>query len=101
MITTRTPRERAYLVGIMLPGTSDATLRDQMEELADLARPAGTEVDGSAMQRRTGVEPAHFIGLGREGGPRDGIRERSDSSPDDQQQRDHSERHSVEPRRRS
>jgi len=65
MITTRTPRERAYLVGIMLPGTSDATLRDQMEELADLARTAGTEVVGSDVQRRSEVDPAHFIGMGK------------------------------------
>src|SRR3989440_12785319 len=65
MITARTPRERAYLVGIMLPGTSDATLRDQMEELADLARTAGTEVVGSDVQRRSEVDPAHFIGMGK------------------------------------
>src|SRR5436309_6363216 len=65
MITTRTPRERAYLVGIMLPGTSDATLRDQMEELADLARTAGAEVVGSDVQRRSEVDPAHFIGMGK------------------------------------
>ena len=58
MITTKTPRERAYLVGIMLPGTSDTTLRDQMEELADLARTAGTEVVGSEVQRRSEVDHA-------------------------------------------
>ncbi|HEY6118138.1 MAG TPA: GTPase HflX [Candidatus Dormibacteraeota bacterium] len=65
MITTRTPRERAFLVGILLPGTSDETLREQMVELADLARTAGAEVVGSDVQRRSEVDPAHFIGMGK------------------------------------
>src|SRR6266571_4850369 len=65
MITTRSPRERAYLVGILLPGTREAALRDQMAELNDLARTAGAEVVGSDVQRRSEVDPAHFIGMGK------------------------------------
>ena len=65
MITTRAPRERAFLVGILLPGTTPETVRDQMTELADLARTAGTEVVGSDVQRRSEVDPAHFIGMGK------------------------------------
>ncbi|MGA8922493.1 MAG: GTPase HflX, partial [Candidatus Dormiibacterota bacterium] len=65
MITTRTPRERAYLVGVMLPGSTPETVRDQMAELADLARTAGAEVVGSDVQRRTEVDSAHFIGMGK------------------------------------
>ena len=36
-----------------------------MEELADLARTAGAEVVGSDVQRRSEVDPAHFIGMGK------------------------------------
>ncbi|HEY1455976.1 MAG TPA: GTPase HflX [Candidatus Dormibacteraeota bacterium] len=64
-MNTRAPRERAYLVGVLLPGTREETVRDQMTELADLARTAGAEVVGSEVQRRAGVDPAHFIGAGK------------------------------------
>ena len=36
-----------------------------MIELADLTRTAGAEVVGSDIQRRSGVDPAHFIGMGK------------------------------------
>lgn len=65
MITTRKPRERAYLIGVLLPGTEAVAVRNQMTELADLARTAGVEVVGSDVQRRTAVDPAHFIGMGK------------------------------------
>jgi len=65
VITTRTPRERAYLVGVLLPGNTAETVHDQMAELADLTRTAGAEVVGSDVQRRTEVDSAHFIGMGK------------------------------------
>jgi GTP-binding protein HflX len=40
-------------------------VRDQMVELADLARTAGTEVVGSDIQQRRTVDAAHFIGMGK------------------------------------
>ena len=36
-----------------------------MLELADLTRTAGAEVVGSDVQRRSEIEPAHFIGMGK------------------------------------
>ncbi|TMF48493.1 MAG: GTPase HflX [Chloroflexi bacterium] len=36
-----------------------------MLELADLTRTAGAEVVGSEVQKRTEIEPAHFIGMGK------------------------------------
>ena len=71
MITTRSPRERAYLVGILLPGATPERVRDQMAELADLARTAGTEVVGTEVQRRSEVDPAHFLGMGKVASLRD------------------------------
>jgi GTP-binding protein HflX len=36
-----------------------------MQELADLTRTAGANVVGSDVQRRSEIEPAHFIGMGK------------------------------------
>jgi GTP-binding protein HflX len=57
--------ERAYLVGVQLPGVSLETLTEQMSELGDLTRTAGGEVVGSEVQRRSEVDPALFIGKGK------------------------------------
>src|SRR5512135_2921648 len=65
MISTRPPRERAYLVGVLLPGNTPETVRDQMAELADLARTAGGEVVGSEVHRRSEGDCRHFIGMGK------------------------------------
>jgi GTP-binding protein HflX len=65
MITTQKPRERAYLVGVLLPDTEQEAVHNQMVELADLARTAGAEVVGSDVQRRSAIDPAHFIGMGK------------------------------------
>src|SRR6195256_601522 len=65
LITTRPPRERAYLVGLLLPGNTPELVREQMTELAALTRTAGADVVGSDIQRRAAVDPAHFIGMGK------------------------------------
>ncbi len=65
MITTRAPRERAFLIGVLLPGSTDELVREQMIELADLARTAGAEVVGSDVQRRSQIDARHFIGMGK------------------------------------
>jgi GTP-binding protein HflX len=46
-----------------------------MDELADLTRTAGAEVVGSDVQRRSEVDPAHFIGMGKVEALRDMKRE--------------------------
>jgi GTP-binding protein HflX len=50
---------------VLLPGTTAEAVGDQMNELADLTRTAGAEVVGTDIQRRSGVDPAHFIGMGK------------------------------------
>src|SRR6202521_3687262 len=65
MITTRTPRERAYLIGVLLPGSSVELVHGLMVELADLARTAAAEVVGSDVQRRGQAHARHFIGIGK------------------------------------
>lgn len=65
LVSTRPPRERAYLVGVLLPGTTAEKVRDQMSELGDLARTAGADVVGTDVQKRSAVDAAHFIGMGK------------------------------------
>ena len=50
---------------MLLPGATDEKVREQMSELADLTRTAGAEVVGADVQKRSEVEPAHFIGMGK------------------------------------
>jgi GTP-binding protein HflX len=50
---------------VLLGGTEPETVREQMNELADLARTAGTDVVGSDVQRRSKVDAAHLIGMGK------------------------------------
>jgi GTP-binding protein HflX len=50
---------------VLLPGTTAEAVGDQMIELADLTRTAGAEVVGTEIQKRSGVDPAHFIGMGK------------------------------------
>jgi GTPase len=65
LIETRAARERAYLIGVQLPGTTPKALAEQMRELAELTRTAGGEVVGTDVQRRDEVEPALFVGRGK------------------------------------
>lgn len=65
MITTRAPRERAFLIGVLLPGSTEEAVREQMIELTDLARTAGADVVGSDVQRRSQIDARHFIGMGK------------------------------------
>jgi len=50
---------------VLLPGATEDLVREQMAELAELARTAGAEVVGRDLQRRAEIEPSHFIGAGK------------------------------------
>jgi GTPase len=55
--------ERAYLVGVNLPGGSGA--HDHLDELAQLAATAGAEVVGRTVQGRNRVDITTYIGEGK------------------------------------
>jgi len=57
--------ERAYLVGVALPDSSMAAEREHIDELEQLAMTAGAIVVGSAIQGRTRIDGATFIGAGK------------------------------------
>jgi GTP-binding protein HflX len=65
LIDTRPQRERALLLGVMLPGVRPELLEEQMRELEELTRTAGGEVVALEVQRRDEVEPALFVGRGK------------------------------------
>jgi GTP-binding protein HflX len=65
LIDMRPQRERALLLGVLLPGVRQEVLEEQMRELEELTRTAGGEVVAVEVQRRHEVEPAIFVGQGK------------------------------------
>ncbi len=66
MHATKSPRERAFLVGAELTGDrSPWSAEDSLRELELLADTAGLEVVGSLYQRLKQPYPKHFIGPGK------------------------------------
>jgi GTP-binding protein HflX len=61
----RTRRERIVLVGVTLPGHSDAETEASLDELALLIDTAGADEVGRMMQRRDTPDPAMFLGRGK------------------------------------
>ena len=57
-------RERAILVGVILPG-SNADPREPLGELASLAKTAGAQVVGQIIQRRHKRDAGTYIGSGK------------------------------------
>ena len=59
------PVERAVIVGLQLPGVTDAEVAASLDELAALLDTAGAEVVERVVQRRDAPEAATFIGKGK------------------------------------
>lgn len=57
--------QRAFLIGVVLPGTSMEEEERSMQELALLTDTAGAEVVDMELVKRTDVDPATFIGKGK------------------------------------
>jgi GTP-binding protein HflX len=61
-----TPTERGFLVGVELKGKRHLwRVEDSLEELAQLARTAGIDVVGHAIQRLDSPNPATYMGKGK------------------------------------
>jgi GTP-binding protein HflX len=65
MSTTTPPRSRAVLVGVQLPGVSDAEHESSLGELARLGKTLGLQVVGRVTQRRDRLAPAAVVGAGK------------------------------------
>jgi GTP-binding protein HflX len=59
------PHERAYLVGVTLPGGSREDELENLRELELLARSAAAEVVGRTVQSRTRIDGSTYIGAGK------------------------------------
>lgn len=64
LVETKTPRERALLVGIDRPGVAVA-METSLAELARLAYTAGADVVAQVTQRLASPHPATFVGSGK------------------------------------
>jgi len=58
-------REKAFLVGVILKGSSRVQIEEQLEELKYLAYTAGADIIGKFTQNRSRPDPATFIGKGK------------------------------------
>ena len=58
-------REKAFLVGVILKGSSRVQIEEQLEELKYLADTAGADIIGKFTQNRSRPDPATFIGKGK------------------------------------
>ena len=61
----RSFRERIIVVGVLLPGMTIETLERSLDELESLVSTAGADVVSRIIQRRSGADPATFIGSGK------------------------------------
>lgn len=64
-LPTDTPHERAFLVGITLPGVTREDEMENLRELELLARSADAEVVGQTIQSRTRIDGSTYIGEGK------------------------------------
>jgi GTP-binding protein HflX len=62
---TEAPRPRTILVGVQLPGVSDAEQRSSLKELQRLCETLGFEVVGELTQKREGLGAATLLGEGK------------------------------------
>lgn len=61
----RTFRERIVVVGLVLPGTSEAEVNRSLDELEMLVDTAGADVVARVVQKRRAPDPATWIGRGK------------------------------------
>jgi len=58
-------KEKALLVGVILPKTNNLIIQDHLDELELLAKTAGAEVVGQVIQKISKINPATLIGKGK------------------------------------
>jgi len=58
-------QEKALLVGVIQPGTTESQIHEHLDELELLAETAGAKIAGRITQRVSKINPATFIGKGK------------------------------------
>ncbi|MFH1892720.1 MAG: GTPase HflX [Candidatus Zixiibacteriota bacterium] len=67
--------EKAILVGVKVPPTSDFEFQESLRELSSLVISAGAEVVSTVTQNRARIDPTFFVGKGKVNEIGDGIAE--------------------------
>ena len=57
--------EKALLIGVVRPGTTETIINEHLDELELLAETAGAEVVGRVTQKVSKINPSTFIGKGK------------------------------------
>ena len=57
--------EKALLIGVVRPGTTETIINEHLDELELLAETAGAEVVGRITQKVSKINPSTFIGKGK------------------------------------
>ena len=57
--------ERALIVALQLPDTTNSEMQSSLEEMASLTYSLGGEVVGQLVQARAQIHPAYFFGKGK------------------------------------
>jgi GTP-binding protein HflX len=65
MLTTHSPRPRAVLVGVQLPGVSEAEHAADLAELGRLVKTLGYDAVATVSQRREGMAAGTVLGTGK------------------------------------
>ena len=58
-------QEKALLIGVIQPGTTESQIHEHLDELELLAETAGAKIAGRITQRVSKINPATFIGKGK------------------------------------
>ena len=58
-------QEKALLVGVIQPGTTESQIHEHLDELELLAETAGAKIADRITQRVSKINPATFIGKGK------------------------------------
>jgi len=64
-VATEAPRPKAVLVGVQLPGVTDAEQRSSLKELERLCKTLGFAVVGEVAQKRKSLGAATLLGAGK------------------------------------
>ena len=57
--------EKALLVGVIIPGTTETIIHEHLDELELLAETAGAKVIERITQKVANISPATFVGKGK------------------------------------
>ena len=65
LFDTAKPSSRAVILGVQLPGVTDAELESSLEEISRLGKTLGLAIVGRVTQKRSRLAPSAAVGEGK------------------------------------